>query len=151
MISNIGKLKDLHEKLDDQTEVLYGIAEFASDGFFDWQIEKDYEYFSPRFWEILGYDPKTKKPHPSEWQAIIHPDDGKIAAGKLFTDHVKSKGGTPYQMVVRYIHGVTGQYVRILCRGKVIKWNGNKPIRMVGTHTLLSETVCDDCPNREKK
>lgn len=125
----------MHEKLEEQTDALYGIAEFATDGFFDWHIQKDYEYMSPRFWEILGHDPETKKAHPSEWQKYVHPEDLKKTM-TLVQEHFDSEGEIPYIDVLRYDHPVEG-WIRVLARGKVIKWDGHTPVRMVGTHTLL--------------
>ncbi|MEJ2755602.1 MAG: HAMP domain-containing protein, partial [Gammaproteobacteria bacterium] len=40
----------------------------SGDGYWDWMIQQDYEYMSPRFWEMLGYKPEEKKHKPSEWQ-----------------------------------------------------------------------------------
>lgn len=33
----------------------------VAEGFWDWHIKDDYEFIPPRFWEILGYDPESKK------------------------------------------------------------------------------------------
>lgn len=142
---SLDELQSLTNSLNEERDVYIAMAEMATDGYWDWHITSDYEYMSPKFWEILGYDPATKKHHPSEWRKVIHPDDGKIAAGKLFEDHVKSKGQIPYHMKVRYKHG-SDKWVWVLCRGQVIKWDGDKPIRMVGTHTFLG-----DCKPGEEK
>ena len=33
--------------------------ESSYDGYWDWMVQEDYEYMSPRFWEIFGVDYKT--------------------------------------------------------------------------------------------
>jgi PAS domain S-box-containing protein len=110
----------------------------SSDGYWDWYISDDYEYMSPRFWEILGIDYKTKTHHPSEWQELIFPDDLEMAL-KNFNKHVKTKGKHPYNQEVRYLHS-NGSTVYILCRGKVVEWNEDgSPHRMIGTHTDITE------------
>lgn len=136
MSESLIKLKEMTQRLSDETGVLKSVAEFSTDGFWDWHLQEDYEYMSPRFWEILGYDPSTKKHKPSEWQKIIHPEDLKKAL-KIFDKHVTSKGVEKYRLVVRYKCGKSGGWIKLICRGKVIKWDGLKPLRMVGTHTLL--------------
>ncbi len=140
MDSNLSKLKAMHEKLDEQTDALYGIAEFSTDGFWDWHIAKDYIYYSPKYWKLLGYDPTKIEPKCSEWHKRIHPDDFKKATEVLFPEHVKTKGEKPYYIKCRYKHGVTGEWVWLICRGKVIRWDeSGNPLRMVGTHTLLGD------------
>jgi PAS domain-containing protein len=134
---SIKKIEQLTEQLSDQTDALYGIAEFSNDGFWDWKINEDWEYMSPQFWEILGYDPERKRHHPSEWQAIIHPDDLPKVFDS-FNEHVASRGVKPFKSTVRYKHCNTGEWITLICRGKVIKWNADgSPARAVGTHTII--------------
>lgn len=112
--------------------------EASGDGYWDWYIQKDYEYMSPRFWEILGYSPDEKPHKPSAWQDIIFEDDLKLVLDNLDM-HVKTKGQHPYEQQVRY-HHKNGSTVTVLCRGKVIEWDEqDNPVRMVGTHTDITE------------
>jgi len=109
----------------------------ASDGFWDWHILDDYEYMSPRFWEIFGIDYKTKKHHPSEWRDLIHPEDLKSTLIG-FKKHCDTKGDYPYAQEVRYKHS-NGSWVTVFCKGCVIEWNeAGEATRMVGTHTDIS-------------
>ncbi|MCH2038781.1 MAG: PAS domain-containing protein, partial [Rickettsiales bacterium] len=111
--------------------------ESSYDGYWDWYIQDDYEYMSPRFWEMLGYEPEEKRHHPSEWQSIIFEDSLQIALDN-FDKHVKTKGTHPFQQEVKYRHK-DGSIVYIICKGKVVEWDeeGN-PIRMIGTHTDIT-------------
>lgn len=118
------------------------ILDQITEGYWDWHLDKDFEYMSPRFWEILGIDFRTKKHHPSEWMDLIHPDDAKSVA-QAFERHVQSEGVTPFDLKVRYRHS-QGHWIWIRCAGQVIEWGPNKEaIRAVGTHrdvTLEVET-----------
>ncbi|MEM9067682.1 MAG: PAS domain-containing protein [Myxococcota bacterium] len=118
------------------------LLQHMSDGYWDWRIQEDYEYMSPRFWEIFGYRAEEKEHRPSEWQALIHPDDLAPTLA-TFERHVESRGAVPYDQLVRYRHK-EGHWVTVRCRGEVIEWGDDgKPIRMVGTHTdvtTLNET-----------
>lgn len=136
MNESLKELKKLAERVDKETAAMHAIAEFCNDGVWDWHLEEDYEYMSPRFWEILGYDYRKREHHPKEWQSIIHPDDKKRAMD-LFYVHAESKGKKPYVLSVKYAHPKDG-WTNILCRGKIIEWDEDeKPVRMIGTHTLL--------------
>lgn len=110
----------------------------SGDGFWDWYIKDDYEYMSPRFWEMLGYSPDEKPHKPSAWQDIIFEED-LIVALKNFDKHVETRGDYPYEQEVRYRHK-DGSTVTVLCRGKVIEWDDDQlPVRMIGTHTDITE------------
>lgn len=109
----------------------------SGDGYWDWLLQEDYEYMSPRFWEIFGFSPEEKPHKPSAWQDLINQDDLKVAL-QNFDLHVQSKGEHPYEQEVRYRHK-NGSIVTVLCRGSVVEWHGDKPIRMIGTHTDITE------------
>lgn len=111
--------------------------ESSYDGFWDWNLITNVEYMSPRFWEILGVDPSTKKHHPSEWQDLIFEEDLKIAL-ENFQKHVDTFGRHPYRQEVRYRHS-NGSTVTVWCRGQVTEWTEDgRPKRMIGTHTDIT-------------
>ncbi len=112
--------------------------EASTDGYWDWRIQDSYEYMSPRFWEIFGFDYKTKTHDPAEWQDLIFQEDLNTAL-KNFDKHCATKGKHPYAQEVRYKHA-DGSTVTVLCRGKVVEWGENsQPIRMIGTHTDITQ------------
>jgi PAS domain S-box-containing protein len=116
------------------------LLEASYDGYWDWYIQDDYEYMSPRFWEILGVDPATKKHNPSEWMDLIFKEDLDIAL-ENFQKHVDSKGEYEYKQIVRYSHA-NGSTVYVSCTGKVVEWDKDgQPIRMIGTHTDITEVI----------
>lgn len=142
MQTNLQKLYQMTEALIDrdvnmkkQNELLNNIID-VDDGYWDWDMETNYEYMSPRLWEIFGYDYREKKHDPKEWQQLIHPDDLEKVTINL-DKHIKTKGEYPYYQEVRYKHK-NGHWVWVLCKGKVIQWDGDKPLRMVGTHTDIT-------------
>jgi PAS domain S-box-containing protein len=139
MPKDFKRLVELTEKLiqiendrDKKSKDLELLIEETSDGYWDWHIPSNYEYMSPKFWTILGQDPNTKRHSPDERMKHIHPDDLKTTK-KSMEDHFKSKGVSPYIQEVRYLKP-DGSIVWILCKGKVIEWDGDEPIRMVGIH-----------------
>ncbi|MFA7219130.1 MAG: PAS domain-containing protein [Synergistaceae bacterium] len=112
------------------------IDQLGEDGWWDWHIQEDYEYMSPRFWECLGYEPSMEN-HPSAWQSLMFPEDLQKTTDN-FNKHCATKGEHPFYQEVRYKHR-DGHTVYIICRGKVIEWDENeKPVRMIGTHTDIT-------------
>ncbi len=125
----ISKRDNLNEREKDLTLILDNFSE----GYWIWFVKEDYEYMSPRFWEIFGFTPDEKKHHPSEWQSLVFQEDLPLLYQKL-TEHISSKGRVPFELDVRYRHK-NGSTVWISCKGKVVEWDteGN-PVRVVGTH-----------------
>jgi PAS domain S-box-containing protein len=112
--------------------------ELSFDGFWDWRIKEDYEYMSPRFWEMFGYAPEEKQHKPSEWQAIVFNEDMPLLLEAL-NKHVASRGEYPFRSECRYRHK-NGETVLVACNGRVIEWDKDgSPLRMLGTHTDITE------------
>ena len=107
-------------------------------GYWDWSIQENTEYLSPRFKSLFGYKDHEMENSPEAWQKIIHPDDlpGVL---EVFEKHVQSKGNFPYINEVRYYHK-DGSIVWVLCKGEVIEWDEDgKPLRMVGCHVDITQ------------
>jgi PAS domain S-box-containing protein len=128
-----GIFQDITERHDIAMRLNYLVQE-TGDGLWDWRIQEDYEYMSPRFWEILGYSSEEKEHHPAEWQKLIFEEDLKVAL-KNYELHVATRGEHPFWQEARYKHK-DGSTVWVVCQGKVIEWGENgQPIRMIGSHT----------------
>ena len=107
-------------------------------GYWDWHIPKNYEYLSPGFKKMFGYEDHELENSPESWQKIIHQEDLKKVF-KNFDDHVSTKGKIPYSNEVRYIHK-DGSIVWVICNGKVVEWdNEGNPLRMIGFHIDITE------------
>lgn len=114
------------------------ILETSFDGFWDWNMVSNYEYMSPQFWKMFGYDPATKRHSPDEWKDIIYEED-KTRAVEAMEKHVESRGEYPYNLTVRYKHREGGT-VTVICKGRVVEWaEDGSPLRMIGTHTDITE------------
>lgn len=106
----------------------------TTDGIWDWNLETQDEYMSPRFKAMFGYADHEMPNHASSWQKIIHPDDLKLAL-QAFKEHTEE--GKPFNIPVRYYHK-NGSIVWVICRGVAIKNEQGKYVRMVGTHTDIT-------------
>jgi PAS domain S-box-containing protein len=107
----------------------------SNDGLWDWNLETNEVYFSPRWKEMLGYADHELKSHLSEWRNRIHPEDFSRVIAEV-TAYLE-KTFPIYQTIHRLQHH-DGHYVWILTRG-IALWNEQgQPYRMVGTHTDLT-------------
>lgn len=137
-LSSQPSLESLQKQIEDQEFVYKNILEGTMAGYWDWQIPDDYEYLSPTFKSMFGYEDHEMKNHPSAWQEIIFQEDlPKLF--ESFEEHVKTRGATPFRAEARYKHK-TGSTVWVYCRGKVIEWDENgAPVRAVGSHIDITK------------
>jgi PAS domain S-box-containing protein len=105
----------------------------VNDGLFDWEINTNEIYFSPRNYTMLGYEPYEFEANHAIWDNMIHPDD-KENNYIQFSKHLK--GVIPAYEIEYRIKTKDGAYKWILERGKIIeKDSKNKPSRVIGIHT----------------
>lgn len=142
------KWKEIEAEIDFKDLFNY-VQDIANDGFFIQFMDKDYEYLSPRFKEILGYKDNEMENHPDSWKKIIFPEDLE----RLWEKVTKSfENNVPFIDSVRYKHK-NGGTVHVLCRGYVYKRDDEgKPLIIVGTHTDVSEleeakTIAEEAKN----
>jgi PAS domain S-box-containing protein len=128
------KLNQHDEELQATNAILSSVAGIT-DGWFDWQVGSEDEFLSDNFKLQLGYKPDEMANKVSSWQNIIYQEDLDTVYKEL-QKHFDTKGEYPFQTTCRYTHK-SGAMIRVLCRGKVIEWDGDKPVRLVGVHIKL--------------
>ncbi|WP_347838821.1 PAS domain S-box protein [uncultured Draconibacterium sp.] len=135
---------ELYELLKKDDTIFDFIQQGSLDGLWYWDLENaEDEWMSPRFWEVLGYNPKEMPHKASAWQDIVNQDDLKLALDN-FQKHVADPS-CPYDQEVRYRHK-DGSTVWIRCRGMIIRDKEGNPLRMIGAHQDIT-----NLKNAEKK
>ncbi|MBF0380141.1 MAG: PAS domain-containing protein [Magnetococcales bacterium] len=120
-----------------ESETRFSLAmQGASDGLWDWDLESDEVYFSPRWKNMLGYEENELKNHPDTWRDNLHPDD-KPRTFKIVDEYLNQKINM-FEIEFRMRHK-NGHFVPILSRGYVVRDNTGKPTRFVGTHIDITE------------
>ncbi len=114
-----------------KSEERYRLAIAATDeGLWEWDIQTNTEFFTPRWCEIIGYsfdDPEL--PHTFQaWESRIHPDDHDRVTAAL-NNHLEK--GMPYDIDYRHQHK-SGEYRWQNSRGKAVFARNGKPTKMVG-------------------
>ena len=120
--------------------ILNILGDGAIQGWWDWHIEEDFEYISPGWWEVLGYDPKDMPHHPDSWKKIINKDDLDVWTNDFLAKVNNNNKEIIVSHIVRYTKK-DGGIAHLICQGKVIEWGENGPKRMIGTHTDVTEYI----------
>jgi PAS domain S-box-containing protein len=107
-----------------------------NDGLWDWNARTNEVFTSPRWKQMLGYEDQEMPNEPGEWDSRIHPEDRERVLQSL-QDHLDRK--TPYYAAEYRLQAKDGSYKWVLARGKALWDEDGKPIRMVGSHTDITE------------
>jgi PAS domain S-box-containing protein len=129
--------RELYELVQTDESIFEFLQRGSLDGVWYWDItHPENEWMSPRFWELLGFDPTKKEHLAKEWQDLINTEDLEVALSN-YTKHCADPKH-PYDQTVRYRHK-DGSTVWVRCRGIAIRDHTGKPIRLLGAHTDLTE------------
>ena len=123
--------------LKESEERLSAALEANMDGLWDWDIQGQTTYFNETFYTMLGYTPNEFPPSFERFIERVHSED-QAAVKQAVKDHL-SGITSKYSVEFRFPHKA-GEILWILSRGKVVDYDTNgKPLRLIGTHTDISE------------
>lgn len=106
----------------------------STEGVWDWNLETDNCYCSPRYFEILGHEPRPTST-VNTLLDFFHPED-RIDLLPRLRRALQVDGH--YDIEFRML-AADGQYKWIMSRGKVVERDAEgKPTRAVGTHTDIT-------------
>jgi len=127
--------KQVQEALRTSEERYALAAQGASAGLWDWNLNTDQIYFSPRWKTMLGYEEIEIDNNPYEWLSRIHASDLPQLQQKL-KEHIG--GETPHFENEYRILQKNGTYAWMLCRGLVVREQTGHPYRMAGSQTDIT-------------
>lgn len=109
----------------------------ANDGLWDWNLETDEIYYSPRWKSMLGYEEHELGTTLDSWAALVLPKD-KDRVLQNIQDCIKGRTDSfEIEMSMRH---KDGHEVIILSRAFMLKKNsGDYPVRLVGTHVDITK------------
>lgn len=109
----------------------------AGDGVWDWNMQSDTVFFSRQWKAMLGYAEQEIGSSLDEWDSRLHPDDRERVYADL---QAYLEGTTSNYRNEHRVRCKNGRYLWVLDRGIVVEWSAdNKPLRMIGTHTDMTE------------
>ena len=130
------ELSESNNKLVTLKERLEYAINGSQDGLWDWNLEINEVYFSPRWKEMLGYTDDELPNTFKVWEERIHVDDLEHAKREI--SYSQEKPGQFYELVHRLRHK-DGSWVWILARAQTIFNEEGKAVRMVGFHTDITK------------
>ncbi len=128
--------KQVEDSLRQSEERLYLILKGSNDAPWDWDPVSHTLYYSPRWWEMVGYDVDELPPDEGHWERLLHPDDKP--GFSEFLEKRLADGPDVWEFESR-MHHRDGHYVPLLTRGSILRDKDGKPVRVSGTNTDLTQ------------
>ncbi|MBL1294294.1 MAG: EAL domain-containing protein [Thiotrichales bacterium] len=110
---------------------------WANDGLWDWNIETNEVYYSPRWKSMLGYEENELDNTINTWESLVHPDDKNLAI-QAAQDYLAGRADS-FEIEIRMSHK-DNRDVFVLSQAFIVgRESDNKPARLVGTHIDITE------------
>lgn len=101
----------------------------ANDGLWDWpDVRQDTQWWSPRFYELIGYSPDEIEARNSVFNSLVHPEDLDRVLAVSRADHVDQPFEIEYRLRTR-----SGEYRWFSTRGAIVWSPEGVPLRMSGS------------------
>jgi diguanylate cyclase (GGDEF)-like protein/PAS domain S-box-containing protein len=141
--------KRAQEALRESEERYALAARGANDGLWDWNLQTNSIYFSPRWKAMLGFSEAEIGDRPDEWLDRIHDADRERVKQELASHQ---QGVTPqFESEHRILHK-DGTFRWMLSRGLAVHSSAGQLVRMAGWQTDITEGKISDpltgLPNR---
>jgi diguanylate cyclase (GGDEF)-like protein/PAS domain S-box-containing protein len=132
-------------KLEERTTLSQSAA---NDGLWDFDVESNEVYFSPRWKAMLGYADEDMQGSP-DWRSLVHPDDlSRVQAA--IRDHVAGKAPT-FESTHRMRHK-SGEWRWVVSRAKARVDKHGRLLRLVGVEFDITERkIYEEALFREKE
>src|SRR5580658_7936496 len=120
----------------------------ANDGLWDFDVEGNDVYFSPRWRAMLGYDEADLK-GGFDWRSLVHPDDSSRVQAAI-REHVAGK--TPIFESVHRMRHRSGEWRWVISRAKAQLDAHDRLLRLVGVELDITERkLYEEALFREKE
>ena len=107
-----------------------------NDGIWDWNLLNNEVYYSPRWKGMLGYRDEELANELATWENLVHPEDKEMVL-KAVQKNIDGK--SEYVDVFHRLKHKDAHWVWIHERSKTLYDEDGKAIRMIGTHTDVSD------------
>ncbi|HEU4385136.1 MAG TPA: PAS domain S-box protein [Anaeromyxobacteraceae bacterium] len=136
IVRDITERKAAEAALRESEERLALALEATADGVWDWDLERDAIYVSPRWEHMLGYQP-GEIATVERARRVVHPDD-RPRLEALYQEHFAGRT-QQVELEMRVATG-SGGWRWVLNRAKVVRRDqAGRPLRVVGAYTDVTE------------
>jgi PAS domain S-box-containing protein len=126
-----------HALKDSEERVIQAI-EGSESGYWWWRLDSGDTVFSPRWAQMLGFEPGELAQNVKTFQDLLHPED----SGRVNTDLQAYLGGAiPFYNLEFRMRTKEGIYRWIHSRGKVTRDSEGRAVEMAGTHTDITDRI----------
>ena len=109
----------------------------TADAIWEWNLATNQTYYSPRWYEMLGYEVNAISMDFDAWKRLCHPDDLQATLDLI---HSGLAAGSPAYAAEFRMRSKDGRWVWILGRGRVVERDeAGKPLLLSGTNTDITE------------
>jgi len=120
-----------------ESDVRYALAaRGANDGLWDWDLRSGVMYFSPRWKSMMGYEEQEIGSTLEDWLRLVHSEDVEAFKAQLDA-HLKNL--TPHFENEHRVRHRNGSYRWTLSRGLAVRDGDERPYRMAGSQTDITE------------
>ncbi len=119
----------------------------ARQGLYDLDVQTGEAVVSPEYATMLGYDPRTFVETNAAWLERLHPQD-RERVGAAYIDYIEGRSAE-YRVEFRQ-RTRSGDWKWILSQGSLVERTADgRPLRMLGTHTDITERKLAESALRE--
>ncbi len=109
----------------------------TNDGLWDWNLETNEVYYSPRWKSMLGYGEEELDSTINTWARLVHPNDKDRVLEKV-QDYLAGRADS-FEVEMR-MHHKDGRQIFVLSRGFLVtRESDGKPAGLVGTHVDITQ------------
>ncbi|MBI5848915.1 MAG: PAS domain S-box protein [Nitrospirae bacterium] len=145
---DITQQRRTEEKLLKSEERFRLAMQGANDGLWDWNLLTDEVYYSPRWKSMLGYAEDELDNTLDTWKRLVSPVDQDTTlalVGEVVEGHMDK-----FEVEFRMQHK-GGHYLDILSRAILVRDDGGKPVRLIGTHVDITRRKKTEAALRESE
>lgn len=133
---DVTALKKALAALRESEERLNHALEGTQQGLWDWDLAAGKVYRSPRWFGMVGLPPGGIEDSFEAGLKLIHPDDRRQLEAAM-SAHLE--GRVPRFEAEYRIRTRSGEWIWVFDAGKVVAWDGDRPSRVAGMFTDITE------------